>query len=119
MNKFGVSKEKENSLAKKMRELCLFEKDIKETFVRSAGPGGQNTNKVSTCVQIKHIPTGIVIKTQKNRTQSVNRFLARRQLVEEIEKITLGKKSPGQIKIDKIRKQKARKKKKSRIKHSS
>lgn len=119
MGKFGVSEQKENALLKKMRELNINEEDIIESFVRSGGPGGQNTNKVATCVQLKHIPTGKIIKIQKDRSQSINRFLARRELVEEIENLKMGTKSPKQQKIDKIRKQKARKKKKSQVKYSS
>ena len=117
MIKFGVKKEKESLLIKRMEELNIFESDIQETFIRSGGPGGQNTNKVATCVQLKHLPSGIVVKCQKERSQSLNRFLARRELVERIENKKLGTKSPEQIKIEKIRKQKARRKKKSRTKH--
>ncbi len=118
MRKFGVAKEKEESLMRKMRELKILEEDIKESFIRSGGPGGQNTNKVASCVQLKHLPTGIVVKLQKDRSQLINRFLARRELVERIESLESGKKSPKQLKIEKIRKQKARRKKKSQLKHN-
>ena len=76
MSKFGVSLEKEDALIKKMSELGVKESDLDEKFIRSGGPGGQNVNKVATCVQIKHLPTGIEVKNQEDRSQGVNRFLA-------------------------------------------
>ena len=112
MSRFGVSKEKENLLIKKMESLDLFENDIEEVFLRSNSPGGQNVNKVATCVQLKHIPTGIIVKSQKDRSQALNRFHARRELISRVEAIRLGKDSPEQLKIQKIRKQKKRRKRK-------
>ena len=112
MSRFGVSKEKENLLIKKMVDLDLFENDIEEVFIRSHGSGGQNVNKVATCVQLKHIPTGIIVKSQKDRSLAVNRFHARRELISRIEEIKLGNESPEQLKIQKIRKQKKRRKRK-------
>jgi len=85
MSKFGVSVEKEEELLKKMDQLGVKEADIDEKFIRSGGPGGQNVDKVATCVQLKHLPTGITVKIQKDRTQGVNRFLARRSLVSKID----------------------------------
>ncbi len=69
-----------------MRQLGVLEKDLKESFVRSSAPGGQNVNKVSTCVALKHIPTGIMIKCQKERSQAANREWARVWLLDEIER---------------------------------
>ncbi len=116
MSRFGVSPEKESALEKKMSELGIREGDIKETFIRSGGPGGQNVNKLSTCVVLKHIPTGITVKAQKDRTQGINRFLARRSLLEKFEEQALGRMSPQNKKIEKIRKQKKRRKRRSKIK---
>ncbi len=119
MSKFGVSVEKEEALLQKMKELGVHEDDIDEKFIRSGGPGGQNVNKVATCVQLKHIPTGIIVKIQKDRSQGINRFLARRSLVSKIEEVLLGKSSAEQLKIKKIQKQKKRRKRRTKLKLES
>lgn len=119
MSKFGVSPEKEEVLLKKMDELGVKESDLDEKFIRSGGPGGQNVNKVATCVQLKHLPTGITVKIQKDRTQGVNRFLARRSLLSKIEEQLSGKPTKEQLKIQKIQKQKKRRKRKTKIKLES
>jgi len=113
MAKFGVRPEKEEKLYERMRELGISEEDLKETFIRSGGSGGQNVNKTSTSVQIKHIPTGIVVKSQKGRTQGLNRFFARRVLLSRIEESLLGNKSSKVQKMEKIRKQKKRRKRRT------
>lgn len=119
MSKFGVSVEKEEALLKKMNELGVHEDDIDEKFIRSGGPGGQNVNKVATCVQLKHNPTGIIVKVQKDRSQGVNRFLARRSLVSKIEEQLSGKPTKEQLKIQKVQKQKKRRKRKTKVKLES
>jgi len=119
MSRFGVSPEKEEALLTKMGELGVKESDLDEKFLRSGGPGGQNVNKVSTCVQIRHIPTGITVKTQKDRSQGVNRFLARRSLVSKIEEQLLGKPVNEQLKLQKIQKQKKRRKRRTKVKLES
>lgn len=72
------------NLKQEMLRLGIREEDITESFVRSSGPGGQNVNKTSTCVYLKHIPTGIEVKCQRERSQSANRCLARKILMEKI-----------------------------------
>ncbi len=99
-----------------MIALGLFERDIDESFVRSGGAGGQHVNKTSSCVQLFHRPTGILIKCQDDRSQAINRYLARRRLVERYETMVQGKKSAEQQKFEKIRRQKRRRSRRSKEK---
>ncbi|MGD0228772.1 MAG: peptide chain release factor-like protein, partial [Syntrophorhabdales bacterium] len=96
------------ALQEKMERLGIQESDIVERFVRSSGHGGQNVNKVATCVYLKHLPTGIEVKCQRERHQAVNRFFARRLLVQKIENMILGRASEEQQRIERIRRQKRR-----------
>ncbi len=80
---FSVSEEKNRWLRERMQALGIQEKDIEEKFVRSSGKGGQKVNKTCTCVYLKHKPTNIEIKCMKDRSQSINRFLARRELIKK------------------------------------
>lgn len=114
--RFAVSAEKNEWLEDKMAELNILEKDVIEKFVRSSGKGGQNVNKTATCVYIKHVPTGIEVKCMKDRSQSINRFLARRELLEKIEAMS-GNGAKRCIVFEKKRKQKARRAKKARGKY--
>ena len=114
--KFSVSPEKERSLRDRMEQLGIQEKDIVERFVRSRGHGGQNVNKTSTCVYLKHIPTGLEVKCQQERSQALNRFLARRILADKIEGIALGKESKEQQTREKIRRQKRRRSRRAKEK---
>ena len=102
---FAMSPGKNHWLKERMKALHISEEDIEEKFVRSLGKGGQKVNKTSSCVYIKHIPTGIEVKCMRERSQSVNRFLARRVLVERVERL-LGQPSVTDIRREKIRKQK-------------
>ena len=113
---FKVSKGKEEALRIKMRRLAVREKDIEEKFVRSSGRGGQKVNKTSSCVYLKHRPTSIKVKCQQERSQALNRFLARRRLVNKIETHLLGRLSEERKKIEKIRRQKRRRSKRAKEK---
>ncbi len=113
---FGVSSEKERALLAKMEELGIAERDIEEKFIRSSGPGGQHVNKVSTAVYLKHLPTGIAVKCQQERSQALNRFLARRILVDKIESGILKKRTEKEQRIAKIRRQKRKRSKRAKDK---
>ena len=71
----SVSPGKEDVLSRKMNALGIYERDLEESFVRSSGAGGQHVNKTSTCVQLLHRPTGLLVKCQEDRSQAVNRYL--------------------------------------------
>jgi len=114
---FPVSEEKNQWLKEKMEALGIREEDIEEKFVRSSGRGGQKVNKTSTCVYLKHIPTGTEVKCMKERSQPLNRFLARRELVEKISKIS-GQMTSDGIKIERIRRQKSKRRKRAKFKYS-
>ena len=111
-----VSRKKQAELAERMRALGIRERDIEEKFIRSSGPGGQRVNKVSTCVSLKHLPTGIEVRCQKERTQAINRHLARARLAEKVERMLLGKKSAAERKRWKLKKQKRRRSKRAKEK---
>ena len=114
---FAVSEGKNRWLQERMEALGIHEKDIEEKFVRSSGRGGQKVNKTSTCVYLRHIPTGFEIKCMKERSQSLNRFLARRELVIRMER-GLGRLTPGDRVMDKTRRKKSKRKKRARLKYS-
>jgi protein subunit release factor B len=116
MVNFAVNPEKEKALLKEMSQLGIKEEDIVEKFIKSSGPGGQNVNKTSTCVYLKHLPTAIEVKCQSERSQALNRFLARRILVRKIENLTLGRLSRERQIIEKIRRQKRKRSKRAKLK---
>jgi protein subunit release factor B len=106
MNSAPVSPE--DQLAQRMKAHGVSEADIEEAFVRSGGHGGQNVNKTSTCVMLRHRPTGLQMKCQSTRHQALNRLLARRMLLDKIEKLQKGELASEQARIEKIRRQKRR-----------
>jgi len=116
MPTFAVSEEKDKWLREKMEGLGIHERDIEEKFIRSSGKGGQKVNKASTCVYLKHIPTGIEVKCMRERNQSLNRFLARQELAKRIEKLS-GHLTPEDVKMIKAKRQKSKRKKRARLKY--
>lgn len=106
MSTFPVSPEKADLLARRMTALGVREADLEESFVRSGGHGGQNVNKVSTCVMLLHRPTGLQVKCQDTRQQGMNRFLARKLLLEKIEAGQKSRANAERSRLEKIRRQK-------------
>lgn len=116
MDHFIVNPNKERALEEKLTRLGIRKQDVIEKFIRSSGRGGQNVNKTSTCVYLKHIPTGIEVKMAQERSQALNRFLAWRLLADKIEQKILGERSAKQKAIEKIRRQKRKRSKRSKEK---
>ena len=116
MKQFNVSAGKQRELKERMRSLGVKEYELEEKFIRSSGPGGQRVNKTSTCVVLTHIPTGLSVKCQKTRYQALNRFLARRRLLDLIEKRQKGYIEAERKRIEKIRRQKRRRSKRAKEK---
>ncbi|HEY1372101.1 MAG TPA: peptide chain release factor-like protein [Candidatus Binatia bacterium] len=111
-----VSPGKEKSLAERMQALGVREEDIEEQFVRSSGAGGQKVNKTSSCVVLHHRPTGIRVKCQQERSQALNRFLARRLLLDKIEARIKGVATAAEQEIARIRRQKRRRSRRAKEK---
>ncbi|PYL66020.1 MAG: peptide chain release factor-like protein [Verrucomicrobia bacterium] len=77
----------EKTMESRMARLGIRESDLKESFTRSSGPGGQNVNKVATAVTLRHRPSGISVTVQDSRSQAQNRKLARERLLDAIDQV--------------------------------
>jgi peptide chain release factor len=106
--RFPVSSDKAAALERRLAALGIREQDLSEHFVASGGKGGQNVNKVATCVVLFHAPSGTQIKCQKARTQGLNRYLARQLLADKIETAARGLQSAREQEAERIRRQKRR-----------
>ncbi|TFG90875.1 MAG: peptide chain release factor-like protein [Syntrophobacterales bacterium] len=122
MGMFAVSLKKEEALLARMEKLGIREEDLREIFVRASGSGGQKVNKTSSCVFLMHVPTGLSVKCQNERSRALNRFIARRILIDRIERVQKGRASLQRQKIEKIKRQKRKRSKRAqekvlRVKH--
>lgn len=113
-----MTSQKLEELYARMAACGIREEDLVERFVKGSGKGGQKVNKTSSCVYLKHIPTGIEVKCQRERQREMNRFFARRQLCEKMETLS-GQKSKKTLAIEKLRKQKQRRQRRSRSSNAS
>jgi protein subunit release factor B len=109
-----LSTEKARAVIARLRALGIEEDDLNETFVHSGGKGGQNVNKVATCVVLVHRPTGTSVKCQRERTQGRNRVIARQLLADKIETARLGRASARAQEAARIRRQKRRRSRRSK-----
>jgi peptide chain release factor len=113
---YPVSPQKNQALIDQMARLGIKDSDFEEKFVRSQGAGGQNVNKVSTCVWLKHLPSGLEVKCQRERSQALNRYLAKRMLVDKIEAVKAGHASRERQAAEKIRRQKRKRSRRAKQK---
>jgi peptide chain release factor len=113
----AVNPEKQKALQEALAKLNIRAEDVVEHFIRSQGSGGQKVNKTSSAVYLKHLPTGLEVKVQKDRSQAINRFLAWRLLAEKIQELQDGK-GRAQAEAEKIRKQKSRRLRRTRARVS-
>jgi len=103
-----VSSAKQQALAQRMLSLGLKDADLVERFVLGSGRGGQKINKTSSCVYLKHVPSGLEVKCQRSRSRELNRYVARRQLCDRLEERVLGEQSRRRQEMERIRRQKRR-----------
>src|SRR6267154_2212193 len=106
--------ERARAVAERLAALGVREEDLDETFVHAGGKGGQNVNKVATCVVLVHRPSGMAVKCQRERTQGANRLIARAMLADKIEEERLGRQSARQQEMERTRRQKRRRSRRSK-----
>jgi protein subunit release factor B len=104
----AISENKYKQLAERMDRLGIFDKDLIEKFILGSGKGGQKVNKTSSCVYLQHIPTGLEVKCQRERSQELNRYMARKEICDKFEAQILKVKTEKQHEMEKVRRQKRR-----------
>ena len=108
MGETFVGSSKQALLEERMQRLGIREQDLVEKFVHGSGKGGQKINKTSSCVYLRHVPTGLEVKCQRDRARALNRYLARQELCGRLEERILGVQSERRQEREKIRRQKRR-----------
>ena len=108
MNESPVRQTKKDALTARMLALGIREPELNEKFILGSGKGGQKVNKTSSCVYLRHGPTGLEVKCGQTRSREQNRFLARRELCDRLETRQRGEQSARRQAIEKIRRQKRR-----------
>ena len=116
MNRFGVSEEKARALQERLARLGVLDEDLSERFIRASGPGGQHVNRVATCVRLRHRPSGIEVRVQRERSQGLNRYLARVRLCDRMEAKILDQKTEEEKRRARIRRRKRQRSKRAREK---
>ena len=109
-----VSPAKAEELRGRMSRLGISEDDLEERFITGSGKGGQKVNKTASCVYLKHGPSGIEVKCQRDRSQAMNRYFARRELCEKLAEQRDGEKTRRRQEQEKIRRQKRRRSRRAR-----
>ena len=104
------------ALAARLAALGIRDEDLEETFVHAGGKGGQNVNKVATCVVLIHRPSGTIVKCQRERTQVQNRLIARTLLAEKLETARDGRASARAQEISRVQRQKRRRSRRAKQK---
>ncbi len=110
-----ITTDKETRLRKRMSALGIKEDDILEKFTKSRGPGGQRVNKSSTCVYLRHLPTGIEVKCQRERSQALNRYIAKNILLDKIESYLKKTEEDKRYLFEKIRRKRRTRSSKSKV----
>lgn len=111
-----ITREKWQLLHVRMHALGIYEEDITEKFILGSGSGGQKINKTNSCVWLKHEPTGIAVKCQKERSRELNRYYARARLCDKLDEQQNKAKSEHKKEIEKIRRQKRKRSKRAKEK---
>lgn len=115
----ALTDKKKNALVALQAQLGIKDSEFDESFVRGSGKGGQKQNKTANCVVLVHTPSGKRVKCQKDRSREVNRFLAKRQILEALADEFGLAQSPKSKEIEKIQKRKQRKKRRQKTDTSS
>jgi protein subunit release factor B len=95
----------DSALRTRMQRLRIQEDELEETFIRGTGAGGQKINKTSSTVVLRHLPSGVEIRCQRERSQAQNRHVARVELCDRLEALRAAAKLEVQNEKEKARRQ--------------